>query len=175
MNIRLAGSFSSRYQALVFVLSHFILFNIMILGCNYVVTYSSCRIVLKSIGYKSVLVDGLPFDNQKGRAQMNSLPVFFSYFFVQSANILLCRISLVKFKAFSYKMQEKEIVLLISCYIYPGVVPNIEGRVISDDSKDPTLLENGLYVCGWLKRGPTGIIATNLYCAEETVSSLMLP
>ncbi|XWS17293.1 hypothetical protein CRYUN_Cryun33cG0054900 [Craigia yunnanensis] len=26
----------------------------------------SCGIVLKSIGYKSVLVDGLPFDNQKG-------------------------------------------------------------------------------------------------------------
>lgn len=30
-------------------------------------------------------------------------------------------------------------------------------------------VEHGLYVVGWLKRGPTGIIATNLYCAEETV------
>ncbi|KAH9616099.1 hypothetical protein KSS87_011137 [Heliosperma pusillum] len=30
----------------------------------------------------------------------------------------------------------------------------------------------GLYVCGWLKRGPTGIVATNLYCAEETVGSI---
>ncbi|XWS26821.1 hypothetical protein CRYUN_Cryun26dG0063000 [Craigia yunnanensis] len=78
----------------------------------------SCGIVLKSVGYKSVLVDGLPFDNQK------------------------------------------------------GVVPNIKGRVLSDNSRDPTLLENGLYVCGWLKRGPTGIIATNLYCAEETVASI---
>jgi adrenodoxin-NADP+ reductase len=27
----------------------------------------------------------------------------------------------------------------------------------------------GMYVCGWLKRGPTGIIGTNLTCAEETV------
>lgn len=26
-----------------------------------------CRMVLKSIGYKSVPVDGLPFDHQKGR------------------------------------------------------------------------------------------------------------
>ncbi|XVE70454.1 hypothetical protein DITRI_Ditri10aG0073700 [Diplodiscus trichospermus] len=79
----------------------------------------ACGIVLKSIGYKSVPVDGLPFDNQK------------------------------------------------------GVVPNIKGRVLSYNSRDPTLLENGLYVCGWLKRGPTGIIATNLYCAEETVTSIL--
>ncbi|KAF5735046.1 NADPH:adrenodoxin oxidoreductase mitochondrial [Tripterygium wilfordii] len=74
-----------------------------------------CGMVLKSIGYKSVPVDGLPFDHQK------------------------------------------------------GVVPNIRGRVFSDISIDPALCENGLYVCGWLKRGPTGIIATNHYCAEETV------
>lgn len=30
----------------------------------------------------------------------------------------------------------------------------------------------GLYVCGWLKRGPTGIIGTNLTDAEETVAAL---
>ena len=30
----------------------------------------------------------------------------------------------------------------------------------------------GLYVCGWLKRGPTGIIGTNLADAEETVATL---
>lgn len=77
-----------------------------------------CGLVLKSIGYKSVPVDGLPFDHEK------------------------------------------------------GVVPNIKGRVLADTSGDPTLLEKGLYVCGWLKRGPTGIIATNLYCAEETVASI---
>ncbi|KAL5572632.1 hypothetical protein UlMin_022229 [Ulmus minor] len=77
-----------------------------------------CGMVLKSIGYKSIPVDGLPFDHQK------------------------------------------------------GIVPNIKGRVLSDTHKDPPLPEKGLYVCGWLKRGPTGIIATNLYCAEETVASI---
>ncbi|KAJ6371014.1 hypothetical protein OIU77_001511 [Salix suchowensis] len=77
-----------------------------------------CGLVLKSIGYKSVSVDGLPFDHEK------------------------------------------------------GVVPNIKGRVLVETSGDPTQLEKGLYVCGWLKRGPTGIIATNLYCAEETVASI---
>ena len=58
--------------------------------------------------------------------------------------------------------------------LYSGVVPNIRGRVLHDTSGDPTLLEEGLYVCGWLKRGPTGIIATNLYCAEETVSDYIV-
>ncbi|KVI01246.1 NAD(P)-binding domain-containing protein [Cynara cardunculus var. scolymus] len=50
-----------------------------------------------------------------------------------------------------------------------GTVPNTEGRVLSSDFAKP---DYGLYVCGWLKRGPTGIIATNLYDAEETVASI---
>ncbi|XP_060970827.1 NADPH:adrenodoxin oxidoreductase, mitochondrial isoform X2 [Cannabis sativa] len=77
-----------------------------------------CGMALKSIGYKSKPVDGLPFDNQQ------------------------------------------------------GIVPNIKGRVLSDTSTDSQLVEEGLYVCGWLKRGPSGIIGTNLYCAEETVASI---
>ncbi|XAR53355.1 Adrenodoxin-NADP(+) reductase [Bertholletia excelsa] len=76
-----------------------------------------CRLVLKSIGYKSVPVDGLPFDAHK------------------------------------------------------GIVPNVGGRVLTNSSGDNIQME-GVYVCGWLKRGPTGIIATNLYCAEETVASI---
>lgn len=51
------------------------------------------------------------------------------------------------------------------------MVPNIKGRVLS--SSDINQTEDGLYVCGWLKRGPTGIVATNLYDAEETVSKLL--
>ncbi|XP_019446346.1 PREDICTED: NADPH:adrenodoxin oxidoreductase, mitochondrial isoform X2 [Lupinus angustifolius] len=78
----------------------------------------NCGMVLKSIGYKSVPVDGLPFDHKK------------------------------------------------------GIVPNDRGRVLSDTSGESTLLEAGLYVCGWLKRGPSGIVATNLHCAEETVLSI---
>ena len=31
----------------------------------------------------------------------------------------------------------------------------------------------GVYVCGWLKRGPKGIIGDNLVCATETVVSLV--
>ena len=31
----------------------------------------------------------------------------------------------------------------------------------------------GVYVTGWIKRGPTGFIGTNKSCAQETVRSLV--
>ncbi|WP_139978639.1 FAD-dependent oxidoreductase [Nocardioides litoris] len=43
-----------------------------------------------------------------------------------------------------------------------GTVPHAGGRV-----------RPGLYVAGWVKRGPTGFIGTNKTCAEETVASLL--
>lgn len=43
-----------------------------------------------------------------------------------------------------------------------GIVPNESGRV-----------EPGVYVAGWIKRGPTGFIGTNRTCAAETVASLL--
>jgi adrenodoxin-NADP+ reductase len=54
-----------------------------------------------------------------------------------------------------------------------GVVPNLRGRVLSSESETATV-ETGLYVVGWLKRGPTGIVATNLHCAEETVGTFVM-
>lgn len=43
-----------------------------------------------------------------------------------------------------------------------GTIPNEAGRV-----------EPGVYVAGWIKRGPTGFLGTNKTCAEETVDSLL--
>lgn len=43
-----------------------------------------------------------------------------------------------------------------------GTVPNEGGRV-----------EPGLYVVGWIKRGPAGFIGTNRTCAQETVASIL--
>ncbi|KZV46272.1 NADPH:adrenodoxin oxidoreductase, mitochondrial-like [Dorcoceras hygrometricum] len=80
--------------------------------------YEDISIALKSIGYKSLAIDGLPFDNHK------------------------------------------------------GIVPNIGGRVLGNVLQDESKCATGLYVCGWLKRGPTGIIGTNLYCAEETLACI---
>ncbi|CAL5228332.1 g11441 [Coccomyxa viridis] len=50
-----------------------------------------------------------------------------------------------------------------------GVVMHREGRVLQASSQDP---EPGLYVVGWAKRGPTGIIGTNLVDASETADCI---
>jgi ferredoxin/flavodoxin---NADP+ reductase len=62
-----------------------------------------CQMAFRSIGYKNIPMDEVPFDNQK------------------------------------------------------GIIPNDKGRVGSQ-----------IYVSGWLKRGPVGVIATNITDAKET-------
>lgn len=49
-----------------------------------------------------------------------------------------------------------------------GIIPSIDGRVVSDGVPVP-----GLFVAGWIKRGPTGIIGTNKKDAVATVASLL--
>jgi ferredoxin--NADP+ reductase len=50
-----------------------------------------------------------------------------------------------------------------------GVVPNDAGRVLDDEKRAVP----GLYVAGWIKRGPTGVIGTNKADAVETVNALL--
>lgn len=52
-----------------------------------------------------------------------------------------------------------------------GVVPNINGRVVDRAGSDTP--EPGLYVAGWIKRGPQGIIGTNKLCASDTVTQIL--
>ncbi len=49
-----------------------------------------------------------------------------------------------------------------------NVIPNREGRVVDGDDVIP-----GLYVAGWIKRGPTGIIGTNKKDAVQTIACLL--
>jgi ferredoxin--NADP+ reductase len=51
-----------------------------------------------------------------------------------------------------------------------GVVPNDKGRVLDPESKQPV---TGVYVTGWIKRGPSGVIGTNKPDAVETVAAMM--
>lgn len=51
-----------------------------------------------------------------------------------------------------------------------GVIPNENGRVIDPESGMPL---PGVYVAGWIKRGPSGVIGTNKYCSAETVAMLV--
>lgn len=53
-----------------------------------------------------------------------------------------------------------------------GTVRHFRGKV--DDSAGGASFHKGaLYVTGWLKRGPTGIIGTNIADAKETVGSVL--
>lgn len=59
-----------------------------------------------------------------------------------------------------------------------GIVRNHHGRVVLptsdfDNGNENDDTTNGLYVCGWLKRGPSGIIGTNIADAKDTVASIL--
>lgn len=49
-----------------------------------------------------------------------------------------------------------------------GVIPSQDGRIVEGHNVIP-----GLYVAGWIKRGPTGTIATNHADSVATVTSLL--
>jgi len=49
-----------------------------------------------------------------------------------------------------------------------GIIPNLKGRCLYGDDPVP-----GVYVTGWIKRGPTGIIGTNRADSVETVESVL--
>ncbi len=51
-----------------------------------------------------------------------------------------------------------------------GVVPNECGRVLALPGDAPM---PGVYVSGWIKRGPTGVIGTNKKDAAETVEAML--
>jgi ferredoxin--NADP+ reductase len=51
-----------------------------------------------------------------------------------------------------------------------GIVPNAGGRVIDRESGAPL---PGLYVAGWVKRGPTGLIGSNKPDALETAEAML--
>jgi ferredoxin--NADP+ reductase len=51
-----------------------------------------------------------------------------------------------------------------------GVIPNEHGRVLDPATNQPV---TGLYVAGWIKRGPSGVIGTNKPDAVETVTAML--
>ncbi|GAA2592524.1 FAD-dependent oxidoreductase [Winogradskya consettensis] len=49
-----------------------------------------------------------------------------------------------------------------------GTIPHRDSRVLDRDAQ-----VSGLYVVGWAKRGPSGVIGTNRLCASETVAAVL--
>ena len=52
-----------------------------------------------------------------------------------------------------------------------GVIPNVNGRVVESPGSATVL--DGLYVTGWIKRGPQGVIGTNKSDSSETITHLI--
>jgi ferredoxin--NADP+ reductase len=52
-----------------------------------------------------------------------------------------------------------------------GTIPNASGRVLTAPGAATTL--PGVYVAGWIKRGPSGVIGTNKPCAVESAELLL--
>jgi ferredoxin--NADP+ reductase len=52
-----------------------------------------------------------------------------------------------------------------------GVIPNVEGRVVEHAGSVTPV--HGVYVAGWIKRGPQGVIGTNKSCAAGTVDQIL--
>jgi len=52
-----------------------------------------------------------------------------------------------------------------------GTIPNAAGRVLTAPGAAETL--PGVYVAGWIKRGPSGVIGTNKPCATESAEQLL--
>ena len=73
-----------------------------------------CDLLISSLGYESISIEGVPFDHRK------------------------------------------------------KVIPNIRGRVVKDNE-----INAGMYCSGWVKRGPRGIVGTNIADAQETVQSVL--
>ncbi|MBR7833118.1 FAD-dependent oxidoreductase [Actinospica durhamensis] len=49
-----------------------------------------------------------------------------------------------------------------------GTIPHRDSRVVDGEQAVP-----GLYVVGWAKRGPSGVIGTNRLCASETAAAIL--
>ena len=53
-----------------------------------------------------------------------------------------------------------------------GTIPNAAGRVLDPNPQTPKPIP-GLYVAGWIKRGPSGVIGTNKPDAAETADAMV--
>jgi len=51
-----------------------------------------------------------------------------------------------------------------------GLIPNELGRVTDPETKQPV---RGMYVSGWIKRGPSGVIGTNKKDGAETAAAML--
>lgn len=120
-----------------------------------------CQLLLKSVGYKSRRVAGVPFDYKKfivpninGRVIDNAAEMEKEHLqkdggLAQITNVLDNMLN---------EDEEEE------------TIKTSEGE---GEEEGVNVFMKGLYVVGWLKTGPTGTIATSVNNAKDTVSSMI--
>ncbi|CAG8455236.1 13375_t:CDS:2 [Ambispora gerdemannii] len=72
-------------------------------------------LVVKSLGYRSIPLEGVPFDHKR------------------------------------------------------GLIPNVKGKILDEEGNELP----GFYVSGWIKSGPSGVIAATMYDAFETAETIL--
>ena len=123
------------------------------------------QLVLKSVGYKSVRLKGVPFDSTlhvvphtKGRvaqADVDPEPVA-----VEEGELL---------KKDGGMRQLSQTLRGVLGEEAPAIVPASEEKKGVEEESSVT----PLYVVGWLKRGPSGTIASSVTDAKETAASVL--
>ncbi|GAX76390.1 hypothetical protein CEUSTIGMA_g3835.t1 [Chlamydomonas eustigma] len=122
------------------------------------------QLILVSIGYKSLSIGGLPFDPRSGTVPHAAGRV------IQTADSSSSGgTAAIRSDGGDGKGLDKSQQAVISSKT-PNPSNSRNGLLEEDHGSE---YERGLYVCGWLKRGATGIIGTNLIDAEETVKSIV--
>jgi adrenodoxin-NADP+ reductase len=86
------------------------------------------------------------------------------------------------FTSIGYTAEPLKGMSAINVDLIRGIIPNNHGRVITTATKDFGYVDNeaamkerlpGIYCSGWVKTGPTGVIATTMLSAFETGDSLV--
>ena len=104
----------------------------------------NCELILKSVGYQSESIEGVPFDSKKCIIPNKNGRVYIP---VKEENMKNIHTTSVQ-------------------NVLSNSIENIEG------SEEYNYVK-GLYVSGWLKRGPSGIVGTNINDAKETVDCIL--
>jgi hypothetical protein len=115
----------------------------------------SAQLILVSIGYKSLPVPGLPFDASRGVVPHKAGRV----------------VAGMERNTTNEARQDTTHGVSLTSDVHTSTYGDVHTSTLREESSGMNF-ERGLYVTGWLKRGPTGIIGTNLIDAEETVGSI---
>ncbi len=138
----------------------------------------SCQLLLKSVGYRSIRLRGVPFDASRsvvphvhGRVVDSATQSEFSKTTATTETLVSSDRST---DGGIREMTDLLSKMLSSSDMDQGVNSGSKPLVAAnDENKQSTSMLSPLYVVGWLKNGPTGTVATSVIDAKDTVGSML--